>query len=275
MGVDRVATADHALFLIDSDVTSTEVWQGLAQPQRDWSSGDVAFMPAGTEMRAKYVSRRYDESIILMPDTVLRGVAIGDINLDAIDITYRPLPSVGIARAARNLAMGRLQHGHVDMLVESLTNTLAICLLCVLSKDGGQALMELRNGLSPERRRRVLEFIEANIADPITLTALANVAALSPHHFVRSFRAAMGVTPVRYVWNQRIQRAKTLLADRSLSLLEIALSSGFKSASHFATAFKQATGKTPSAYRYGLALIVSLFIGAREALTVLEMAVAA
>lgn len=102
--------------------------------------------------------------------------------------------------------------------------------------------------LGPKRRQRVVEYIETHIGSPITLSDLASAAALSPHHFSRTFRKTFGMSPVRYVWSRRVDAAKRLIRCSALPLAAVAFSCGFSSQSHFTTAFREATGMTPSAY---------------------------
>lgn len=104
-------------------------------------------------------------------------------------------------------------------------------------------------GLSTERLRRVVDYIEANIGGPILLTELANIAALSTFHFSRAFKKAMNIPPVRYVWHRRVEHAKRRLRDKTAPLAWIAYECGFSSQSHFTTMFKSATGTTPRQWR--------------------------
>ena len=104
-------------------------------------------------------------------------------------------------------------------------------------------------GLSPQRRQRVVDYIEASLSHPISLADIAAVAALSPHHFARAFKASMGMTPVRYVWQRRIELARRMLRETGAPLVDVALACGYASKSHFTTAFKMATGVTPATYR--------------------------
>ena len=80
----------------------------------------------------------------------------------------------------------------------------------------------------------------------------ADIACLSPCHFSRSFKQAMGIGPHRYVTQRRIERAKALLRGGGPgdgSLAAIALAVGFGEQSHFTTAFRRETGVTPGRYR--------------------------
>ncbi len=81
------------------------------------------------------------------------------------------------------------------------------------------------------------------------MNRLAEEAGVSPFHFVRLFREAMGVTPRRYLTKTRMEAAASLLADTDLSILDIALECGYQSQSHFSTAFQQHFSCPPSRYR--------------------------
>jgi AraC family transcriptional regulator len=107
-------------------------------------------------------------------------------------------------------------------------------------------------GLAPRIHRRVINYIQAHLAQCITLQALADCAGLSPSHFARQFRVSTGTTPHQYVLLLRIERAKLLLSVPSRSILDISLSLGFSSPQQFATVFRRITGVTPTAYRKAL-----------------------
>jgi AraC family transcriptional regulator len=103
--------------------------------------------------------------------------------------------------------------------------------------------------LEHARLKRVLAFIQDHLDKEITVKDLADVACLSVFHFTRAFAAAMGVPPSRYVSDQRLAAAKTLIASGKASLSEIAFTCRFSSQSSFTRAFRRATGVTPAEYR--------------------------
>lgn len=105
------------------------------------------------------------------------------------------------------------------------------------------------NPLLKWRLRRVLEYVEANIAERITLSDLAAVAGLSRMHFAAQFRAATGRGPHDYLLQQRIEFAKTAMVSEGMQLAEVALSAGFQTQSHFSTVFKRLIGETPGRWR--------------------------
>lgn len=110
------------------------------------------------------------------------------------------------------------------------------------------APLRLRHSLAPMRLRRVLDFIEANLAQDIALADLAAVASSSPFHFSRAFATVTGTSPYAYVLDRRIERAKTLLCD-SAPVATVARQCGFHSAGQFSRMFKRATGCSPIRYR--------------------------
>lgn len=112
-----------------------------------------------------------------------------------------------------------------------------------------RAVFEPKGGLAPTQRRRVLDYIEANLALPLSLGELAALCHLSEFHFARMFRLSVGVPPHRFVLARRLAMARRLLTDPRRPLGEIGLACGFASPSHFSTRFRQAMGATPAAYR--------------------------
>ncbi len=99
------------------------------------------------------------------------------------------------------------------------------------------------------RLRRVLDHVDAHIADPVGLADLAAAAGLSRMHFAAQFRAATGRRPHDYLLSRRIEHAKAIMAASDTPLAEVALTVGFQAQSHFSTVFKRLTGQTPACWR--------------------------
>lgn len=106
-----------------------------------------------------------------------------------------------------------------------------------------------RGGLAPAVRRRVRDYIDAHLSQPLTLGELAEVAALSEYHFSRMFRLSFGRAPHAWVAEQRLARARLLLRTTSLPLTQIAADCGYANAAHFSHRFRDAHGAAPNAYR--------------------------
>jgi len=131
------------------------------------------------------------------------------------------------------------------------TSTLAHELLdhMMLNQVGLRDGLRLKGGLAPHVRRRLVEFIELNLAEPLSLGQLAGMCALSEYHFARMFRESFGLPPHQYLLARRMNRARHLLRTTRLAFGDIALDCGFASASHFSNRFRHAIGATPGEYR--------------------------
>jgi AraC family transcriptional regulator len=99
------------------------------------------------------------------------------------------------------------------------------------------------------RVTRALRFIEAHSDEALPLDALARQAAMSPYHFLRSFRALIGMTPHQYVLHTRLHRAALLLRGSALPVAGIAYDCGFGDLSTFNRRFRRVMGASPTAYR--------------------------
>jgi transcriptional regulator of acetoin/glycerol metabolism/AraC-like DNA-binding protein len=111
------------------------------------------------------------------------------------------------------------------------------------------AVQPPRGGLSAGALRRVCEFVESHLEDDISLEALAAEARLSVYHFARGFKLSTGVSPHRYVLEQRVKRARQLLVQTDLPLATIASAVGFFDQGHFSRQFRSLVGTTPSSFR--------------------------
>jgi len=99
------------------------------------------------------------------------------------------------------------------------------------------------------RLRRVVDYIHDNLAEDLTLTSMAELAAMSGYHFSRAFKAATGKSPLQYVIAERLSLAKVLLRTTKLTVSEICFRTGYNDLSRFGQHFKRATGTTPAKFR--------------------------
>ena len=88
-------------------------------------------------------------------------------------------------------------------------------------------------------------------AEPLDVPAVAAVAHVSEAHFIRSFRAAFGETPHRYLQRRRVERSMFLLRETDRSVTDICFDVGFMSLGTFSRTFREIIGETPSSYREG------------------------
>lgn len=94
-----------------------------------------------------------------------------------------------------------------------------------------------------------LLFIKENLSKHLTLETIAAAAGISKYHFARKFRSITGFSPMEYVNIQRCELAKTLLAEKSYTIKQIAQLTGFENPSYFSKVFFNFTGILPSKYQ--------------------------
>ncbi len=103
--------------------------------------------------------------------------------------------------------------------------------------------------LDNPRLSRVIDYIEVHFGAPLQISNLAKIAAMSPVHFGRSFKQAIGHSPYQYLINRRVEHSSRLLRAGTLSVTEIAYLCGFASPAHFSTLFCKSVGVPPSKFR--------------------------
>jgi len=96
---------------------------------------------------------------------------------------------------------------------------------------------------------RIDSYLEASAEQPITLSALADLASLSVFHFARRFKLTTGRSPYQYVLDWKIKRARQLLRTGELPVAAISDALGFASPGHFSAAFKRAVGQSPREFQ--------------------------
>lgn len=101
------------------------------------------------------------------------------------------------------------------------------------------------------RLYRARDYLVASLDEPVTLDDMAEQAALSPNHFLRTFKALFQQTPHQYLLQQRLQRAAQLLTTTDLPITEIGLAVGFTSLGSFSWRFRRTFGQSPEQYRRG------------------------
>ncbi|MBE9064600.1 AraC family transcriptional regulator [cf. Phormidesmis sp. LEGE 11477] len=133
------------------------------------------------------------------------------------------------------------------LYAETLLNSLNIHLLRNYSTSPVE-LKQYSGGLSPRKLQTSIDYIEAHLAENISLETMATEVSMSRFYFCRLFKQSTGITPYQYLIKCRIERAKILLRQRKLSIADIALEVGFSNQSHFAKHFKRLVGATPKKF---------------------------
>ncbi|MGQ3213182.1 MAG: GlxA family transcriptional regulator [Shinella sp.] len=109
--------------------------------------------------------------------------------------------------------------------------------------------LQARLGIDNPILIRIVEQMEANLAEPLKLADMTPASGLSRRQMERLFQREMGRSPARYYLDMRLERAHLLLLSSSQAVIEIAMACGFSSASHFSRTYRERHGCTPLATR--------------------------
>ena len=139
--------------------------------------------------------------------------------------------------------------GHQEAL-RRLSEILFIQVLRTFVEEGSASARFLTVLVDPQLRG-VLDAIHADPSSDWTVERLGEIAGLSRTIFAERFREKLGVTPMRYLADWRLQKARALLSEPSLTIGEIARAIGYDSEASFNRAFSQHFGKTPGTVRKG------------------------
>lgn len=206
--------------------------------------GEICVVPAGTT--EGWVEDDVSETVDLRLSAALVEQAAREMGLDpqraGLEARYH-FRDAQIEHLAWALAAEQ-RAGSPNGLVylESLGMALAVHLLARY-----RAPVTPRGGLSPQQLARVTEYIEAHLAEDVSLLRLARVAAASASHFRALFKRSLGVTVHEYVIQRRVERARALLAQGDLPSSEVAQLAGFAHQSHMARCMRRVLGVTPAA----------------------------
>lgn len=144
-----------------------------------------------------------------------------------------------------------LLHGMQDPIAVQETETQVIQFLKRTLQGSSTSLPpdNSRLQLKNPYMRRVIEYIHEHYTSPIHVESLAAIALQSRFHFIRSFKAAFGITPYQYILQLRVEEAKKQLVKTSATITHISAGLGFSCASQFYRIFAKIAGVTPERYR--------------------------
>ncbi len=128
---------------------------------------------------------------------------------------------------------------------------LEVIMICMLRNDH-LSIVQCSNELINRECTQIKNYLDANYAENITLDTLASFSHRNKYYMAHAFTKYIGISPITYLLQKRIQEGKSLLESTSYSISQISSMLGFSSQSYFSQAFKKATGKTPIQYRNAL-----------------------
>lgn len=225
---------------------------GIGKLERRWTGpGQVTLTPAGRPVR-RILKGRPDVVLLHLAPELLQAVAqemYGESS-DPVQLLHRfAEPDPKADQLVRLLLAEAEAPGPSSLLMtDSLGQALVIHLLRHHSNLAEAPSRQMPPDPAP-RIGRVIEQMRRCLDQELTLSRLAGMMGLSRSQFVRAFRHATGVPPHQFLRGLRIERARQLLEQTDLPVIEVALNCGFGQPGHFATAFREATGMSPRTWR--------------------------
>jgi AraC family transcriptional regulator len=212
-------------------------------------AGGMHLIPPG--QKRSLISHDHTDCLVLSmePAFLRRSLAdlLPDENLELVE--KFAFEDIQIERLLKALyAEAKLGAPNGKLFTESLATALAVYLAQQYSAASPK--MQIRRaGLPPPRLHRVLNYIGEKLDDNLSLSDLADIAGMNLFYFARLFKQSTGMSPYRYVLDQRIQRAKQLLRNSPITIHEASVRTGFVDQAHFTKVFRRLAGLTPTQYR--------------------------
>ncbi len=241
-------TIDHSVVLHLSAPAFIELKTDGQGDTRQRAPGDLSIFPAATVCQVR--SREAHEVLVVnLPQQLVAqsGLELG------LREPFRPqlcayLRDAQLEHICRALK-AEAESGYLSGSLYGDSLAMAFSVHLLRQYSGASLPLVCKGGIAPQALRRVIDHIESNLDSPLRMASLAGIAGLSQYRFAHNFRSAIGVPPHQYVLRTRLARAKRLLRETNLSILEIAYSVGCQSSSRFNSLFRRETGTIPSAYR--------------------------
>ncbi|MEM7545276.1 MAG: GlxA family transcriptional regulator [Pseudomonadota bacterium] len=168
-----------------------------------------------------------------------------DVDLDpSVFVKDGRILSSSGGTAATDLALSLIEDAHGADLARETAERLVYT--SVRGEGEGQrASANQRIGVANERLAKALAIIESDLDEPMRTSDVANRIGLSPRQLERLFGRYLHCSPKKYRMEMRLGRARELLRQTDMSVINVALACGFTSPSHFSKCFRARYGSTP------------------------------
>lgn len=211
--------------------------------------GDIAIIPANVNHWQRIETQVCEAILLIIEPQIISRIAYESVNPESVKL----LPTFAksdplIQHLAFNIKNNADSKNYDRLYGESLHHTLLMHLLKKHSKCKFN-LKEYGDGLSPYKLKQAINYINDNLDKQIRIKDVAKLIGISQYYFCRLFNESTGVSPYRYVIQQRVAKAKHLIENGKLSLSDIAYECGFSSQSQMTQHFHKYIGVTPKVYK--------------------------
>jgi AraC family transcriptional regulator len=238
----------HVLVVQVGPPVTVEVTTAGRRQRSQFRRGELIFQPAGVPARLRWDAELH--VLVVAIDAAFVDRAAGDASGRA---RRELMPSFHIRDPLLQQISEQLVSEYENQeqpdrfYVGSLEQALVAHLVTKYSAAG--CWSPNRPGPGDRRVRLALDYLHDNLADKPTLDGMAAAGGLSTSQVAALFRAAVGVSPHRYLMQQRVERARQLLRHTPMTIAEVAARTGFADQSHLTRVMRRVAGTTPAVLR--------------------------
>ncbi len=210
--------------------------------KRTFHAGQISLMLPGQQELVAYTRDKptHHTWVAVKPDFIPRGLA------QKLASAPKILPISDLFSHLMETAMSHPTYkGEAGM---EMLDALGITMLHEYLRTAENAAQDLVTQTPVDQAMR---HMEDHLGDEHCLANAAKVAGITPQHLIKCFRAKLGTTPGRYLWQLRIERATGFLQHSGMTISEVASRCGFKTVFHFSRMFRETHGKSPRDFRKG------------------------
>ncbi|MCU0537366.1 MAG: AraC family transcriptional regulator [Hydrococcus sp. Prado102] len=211
--------------------------------------GDILVVPAEASHSSSW-NGELEATLLILDPAYIANIIPDSIEPDRVDFVPHFAQSDPLLYGIGLTLKKELESGsfHSNLYVDSLCNALSMHLLYNYASREPK-IKQYEGGLSRGQLNRTLEYINDHLEREIKLNDLAKLIGMSQYYFSRLFKQSMGIAPYEYVIQQRVERAKQLLKQRDVTILDVATQCGFTHSSHLARHFKRIVGVAPQIFQ--------------------------
>jgi len=239
---------DHCVLMHLSAPAFVELEIGDQSDRRARTAGDLAVIPASA-VRQVRSPEPHDVLMVTVSLDVMAQTALESGDGTPLELLPRPYHRDAQLEHICWALKAEAESNYVSGPLYGESLALALCIHLLRQRAVEDPWMARKGGIAPRKLRQVVDYIESNLDSPMRMASLAEVSGLSHCRFAHNFKCATGVSPYQYVLRTRLERAKRMLRQTNLSVVDVAYSVGCQSVSRFNSLFRREVGTTPSGYR--------------------------
>jgi AraC family transcriptional regulator len=239
----------HSIVVHHSQNLQAESLLGSKRQHQQIVKGDIVIAPANTPNHHVW-DRDMEFSLLLLEPTHIAQIAYESIDVEQLEIlpcfaTSDPLIYQFSQALKSELELGEsCSRFYVDHLIAALS----MHLIRYYSAKK-QSIRDYTDGLSKCKLQRAISYINEHLTENLSLKEMSTEIEMSPNYFTSLFKQSTGMSAYQYLIHCRMERAKNLLCQQDLAIIEVAQQVGFQNQGHFTNAFRKCTGTTPKMYR--------------------------